>query len=235
MSLEHAEIQILDKKVIDAARGLPATIKVQFNPTEYSRTKAAQIAEIGIPGIDSPLLQFVRGQNEKLTLELFFDTTDDGMGENATPVTDRTRLIYQLVKIQPETHAPPRIRFQWSSSLQFDAIVESVQQKFTLFNPNGVPLRATLTVTFREFKSLDEQLRELNLQSPDHTKNWVVRRGDTLTSIAAREYDDPTVWRVIADAPENAGKIDSPRRLAPGIVLTIPVLGSAALARGGRA
>ena len=37
--------------------------------------KGAQIAEIAIPGIDSPILQFVRGQTQTLTLELFFDTT----------------------------------------------------------------------------------------------------------------------------------------------------------------
>ena len=56
-------------------------IPVQFNPTEYTLEKGAQIAEIAIPGLDSPILQFIRGQTEKLTLELFFDTTESGMDE----------------------------------------------------------------------------------------------------------------------------------------------------------
>ena len=43
-----------------------------------------------IPGLDSPLQQFVRGQAEKLTLDLFFDTTDTGMGAGATSVTTET-------------------------------------------------------------------------------------------------------------------------------------------------
>ena len=34
-----------------------------------------------------------------------------------------------------------------------------------------MPLRATLSVTFREYKTLEEQLAELNLQSADHTKS----------------------------------------------------------------
>ena len=58
-------------------------IEVQYNPTELSWDKGAQIAEISIPGLDAPLQQFVRGQAEKLTLELFFDTTDHGMGKDA--------------------------------------------------------------------------------------------------------------------------------------------------------
>jgi hypothetical protein len=195
---------------------------VQFNPTEYTLEKSAQIAEIAIYGIDSPLLQFIRGQNEKLTLELFFDTTSEGMGEQARDVRDLTKSIYQLVKIQPKMHAPPRIRFTWGQGLSFKAIVESVQQKFTLFNPNGIPLRATVSVTFREYKTLKEQLEELNLQSADHTKSYVVNRRETLHQIAAKVYDDPARWREIAD--ENEDVIANPRRLVPGTVLKIPPL-----------
>ena len=54
----------------------------------------------------APLLQFVRGQTEKLSVDLFFDTTDDGTGAGATSVTTRTDPIYSLVKIEPAGHAP---------------------------------------------------------------------------------------------------------------------------------
>lgn len=142
------------------------------------------------------------------------------MGDEATDVRTLTGPFYQLVKIQPKTHAPPRIVFTWGPGWSFRAIVESVQQKFTLFNPLGIPLRATLTVAFREYKTLEEQLKELGLESSDHTKRRTVKSGDTLNRIAAEEYDDPGAWRVIADA--NPG-ID-PRRPTPGAVLEIPPL-----------
>ncbi len=206
-------------------------IEVQFNPTEYTLEKGAQIAEIAIPGIDSPILQFVRGQNERLTMDLLFDTTASGMDESATDVRSRTNAFYQLVKIQPRTHAPPRIRVSWGQGLSFTAVVESVRQQFTLFNPAGVPLRATLGVTFREYKTLEEQLAELNLQSSDHTRRRVVARGDTLTRIAAEEYGDPSRWRLIADAnPELTRRV---RRLTPGDTLLIPPLDPAAPRPGG--
>ena len=41
----------------------------------------------------------------------------------------------------------------------FRCVLESVRQKFTLFSPDGVPLRATLTVTLREYKTLAEPAR----------------------------------------------------------------------------
>jgi len=54
-----------------------APFPVQFNPTEYTLSKGAQIAEIPVPGLDQPILQFVRGQTETMSLDLFFDTTED--------------------------------------------------------------------------------------------------------------------------------------------------------------
>jgi nucleoid-associated protein YgaU len=218
--LVKAVIEVLDRAAIDPSKGLLPFIPVQFNPTEYTLEKGAQIAEITIPGIDSPILQFIRGQNERLTLDLFYDTTTMlGMGEVAMDVRLLTTPIYQLAKLQPATHAPPRIRFFWGS-LAFKAIVENVRQQFTLFNPLGLPLRATLSVTFREYKTLEDQLSGLNLMSADHTKRHVVKRGETLSSIAAREYDDPGKWRLIADT--NAAQLADVRRLPPGLELEIP-------------
>lgn len=234
MNLQKAEIQVLeiDRLAVDPKRGLPGKFSVQFNPTEYSLAKGAQIAEIAIPGLDSPLLQFVAGQNEKLSMDLFFDSTDKGgLGAEAVSVELETNKFYQLVKIQPKTHAPPRIRFQWGVGLSFECIVESVSRKFTLFNPHGIPLRATLSVVFREYKTLEQQVKELNLQSSDHTKRHVVVQGETLASIAAREYGDPHQWRQIAD--DNLDRISDLRRLPAGLELRLPASDARALRMGG--
>jgi hypothetical protein len=207
-------------------------IDVQFNPTELSFEKSVSNADINIPGLDTPLLQFVRGNAEKLTLELFFDTTDLGMGPTATSVTTLTDLVYGLIKIDPDGHAPPVCSFLWNPEFpgadvqnignqlrnEFQCIVESVRQKFTFFSPTGIPLRATLSVTLREYKTLDQQLSQLNLNSPNRTQSWIIQSGDTLSSIAGQLYQDPTQWRYIATAND----IEDPRRLQPGTFLTMP-------------
>lgn len=214
-------------------------LPVQYNPTELSFSKAVQLAEIGIPGIDSPLQQFVRGQAEKLTIELFFDTTDEGMGEKTISVTTHTDRFYQLVKIDSRTHAPPICSFNWDAQSfpgvgrtgmgagfsgqarhEFRGIAESVNQKFTLFSPQGVPLRATVSIALREYKTLEGQLKELKLQSPDHTKTYTVKTGDTLPGISAATQGNSSDWKRIADH----NRIHDPLRLTPGQVLEIPPL-----------
>lgn len=220
MTLVKAVLEILDREVVDPGKGLLPFLPVQFNPTEYTLAKGAQIAEIAIPGIDAPIQQFIRGQTEKLTLELYFDTTDLGRDEAAVSVDTLVRPIDELVRIQPRTHAPPRVAVTWGLGLSFRAIVESVQRRYTLFSPLGVPLRATVSVTFRGYRTLDEQLAELNLQSSDQTSTRAVQGRSTLSRIAGEELGDPRSWRAIAD--ENPG-VD-PLAPAPGTVLTIPAV-----------
>jgi nucleoid-associated protein YgaU len=232
--VQKAIFQRLD----DSLNAIPGSdVEVSYNPTEVTLNKGAQIADINIPGLDMPVLQFVRGQTETLTMDLFFDSTEDGMGDQATPVTKKTDQFYQLVKIDRDRHAPPVCRFiwgkegfpgsqmdgKWSSQRRtngFQCIVESVRQRFTLFNPRGIPLRATLTVTLREYKTLEDQLTEIDFHSSDHTHAHVVQRGDTLSRIAYKVYGDPLQWRAIA---RQNGIVD-PLDLPPGLVLEIPAL-----------
>lgn len=211
----------------------PARIPVQYNPTELAFERSNQLAEINIPGLDAPIIQFVRGQSETLTLELFFDTTDEGMGASAVSVTTKSDLIYQLAKIEPSRHAPPVCRFLWNDKFPgsdvsaqignqirngFTCIFETVRHRYTLFSPQGVPLRATMTVTLREYKTLSTQLHQLGLNSPDKTQVHVLEFGETLASIAGKHYDDPGEWRRLAEA----NGIEDPRRLTTGMFLTLP-------------
>jgi len=217
---------------------LGAALPVSFNPTEYTLNKGAQFAEIPIPGLDSPILQFVRGQTETLSLDLFFDSTEKGVGDTAESVSKTTDQFYQLIKIEGKKHAPPIVFFSWGDAFPgqrpyalgggggaqqrhgFKCVVESVRQRFTLFSPQGVPLRATLTVSLKEYKTLKEQVDELNKTSPDHTHSHVVQAGETLAQISWSIYDDPAQWRAIADA----NNLTDPLALQPGAVLTIPTL-----------
>lgn len=210
-------------------------VALAYNPTELSFDKGVQLAEITIPGLDSPLQQFVRGQAEKLSLELFFDSTDGGMAAGARSVTEDTDKIYALTRIEPSSHAPPQVSFVWGQAVpgrhlpaasgnhrreSFRGVVENVKQRFTLFSPEGVPLRATVTLSIREFVPLHEQLTRANKQSPDKTHAHVLRERETLAHVAGSYYLRPQLWRPIAT--DNA--VDDARRLAPGRLLRVPAL-----------
>jgi hypothetical protein len=200
-----------------------------FNPAEFTVEKSNQFAEVNIPGLSSPIYQFVRGNARSVTLELFFDTYEEKI--DVRIFTDRITgwdagsmfsglpdAAKGLMDIDSDLHAPPICLFVWGTFI-FQCIIERVSKNFTMFLPEGIPARATLNVTLKEYREVDVQVKELDLHSADLTKSWVVKQGDNLWSIAAKEYGDPTDWRLIADA----NHIDNPRLLNPGQELVIPV------------
>jgi hypothetical protein len=207
MSLTKAVIQNLSTND-------PPDVEVLVNPTEFSISRGANYAEIPIPGATMPLLQYVRGEAQVLTVELFLDRSDDRQS-----VQDDLAALRNYVNIVPSLHAPPVCMFQWGDT-SFTGVVTSLQEKFQLFDPDGNVLRARVTVSFKSYEPIDIQAKSVKTQSPDRYKTRTVREGDRLDLIAADEYGDPTLWRPIAQ--EN--NLASPRQLAVGSVLVIPTL-----------
>jgi LysM repeat protein len=207
--LVTAHLEILVPSVPDPL------IPLCFNPTEYQLQKANNFAEIAIPGLESPPIQFIRGGSEKLSAELLVDTSD-------TLEDVRTRYVNKLrdlMRLNADLHAPPIVRLVWAGQT-FKGVIESLNITYVLFTPEGVPLRARLSMVLKEYRPVDIQVKESPTLSPDFDKSYVVRRGDTLSSIAAGVYRDPSVWRDIA----RNNNIADPRRLAPGMVLALPRL-----------
>jgi hypothetical protein len=205
MGLEKATI----RKIIS---GLPETIEVLFNPNEYRLSVSNRFAEIPVPGLEAPPIQYVRGNARSLSMQLFFDTYEAG-----TDVRDHTTLVAQLLDTDPELHAPPVCLFSWGT-FSFQGVLEKAEQRFTLFHPSGIPARATVDVVFKEFS--DTGLRISKHRSANFDKRYMVKRGDTLSSIAGKEYGNPKNWRAIAEA----NSMDDPFALPPGTVLTIPAI-----------
>jgi hypothetical protein len=189
-------------------------IEVLFNPTNYSVDKANTIAEMAIPGLSAPILQYVHGNTRALSMELFCDTY-----EEQTDVTEVTSQIYGLLEIDPDTHVAPICDISWGS-FSFRGVLDHVSGKFTLFLSDGTPVRATLSVVFKEYIDVAVLVRENPTHSADHRQAREVRAGDRLSSIAAEEYGDPKKWRPIADA----NSLDDPTQLEPGRLLVIPAL-----------
>lgn len=191
---------------------------VFFNPEEYTINKDNNFASQAIPGLSGPLLQFVNGNMRTLEMELFFDTWDTPELEKRD-VRELTNRITGLLTIDSELHAPPVLLVSWSS-LQFRCVLARASQKFIMFTNDGTPVRARVTVTFNEFIDAEREAREINRQTADFSKVYVVTQGQTLSGIAAILYDNALLWRPIAVA----NNLDDPRAIETGQSLLIPSL-----------
>jgi hypothetical protein len=192
----------------------PVATQVMFNPSDYGIDRGATYAELDVPGLKTPILQFVRGEAQTLTLALFLD------GSNARqPVKDALTALRKFICIDGELHTPPVCLFEWGD-VRFQGVATSLKEKFSLFDNSGNVVRATVTLTLKSYEAVEVQVRDLKRSSPDRTRVRTVRDGETLAQFANEAYGDPRLWRTIATQND----IDRPRFLTTGQTLRIPAV-----------
>ena len=202
-------------------------VEVKFNPSEYSISRNMSYAEVQVPGLETPLLQFVRGEAQTLSLELFLDASDRrSPGKLAAPSTEDPKGIENdlkelrdLVKIDSDLHAPPVVEFKWGTEA-FQGVITNFTEKFVMFDNAGNALRARITLQLKRYTPADIQLKDLKKESPDRTKTHVVREGERIDMISAAHYGDASFWPAIA----RANRLARPRILTAGMLLVIPPL-----------
>jgi hypothetical protein len=193
-------------------------IEVMFNPSDYVVESSNKYAWIQIPGLQSPVGQYISGESQTLKVNLFFDTYTNEKAEKED-VRKYTKKIYGLLNVDGGLHAPPLCQFSWGT-FNFKGVVESVSQQFTMFIKTGIPVRATLSVSMRSFLPVKEQLKNPPRESPDRTKHRMLNQNDQLWMLASKEYNDPGMWREIA----RANNIDNPRLLETGGYIKVPAI-----------
>ncbi len=217
--------------IIDTVAGV--SYPVMYNPEELKFEQGNTFAEIGVPGLNAPPLQYVRGKARVLTMELFFDSYETG-----DDVRDFTQPIVRLLDRQPLTKAPPVLLFSLGR-VQFRCVLVDAGQRFTMFLRDGTPVRSVMSVRLQEYVDVDLEVSQgLFIGSPvvsaavnavggaaaagavlaGAATMHVIARGDTLSGIAAAYLGDAAQWRQIADV----NKIVDPLDLTPGRSLIIP-------------
>jgi hypothetical protein len=192
----------------------PSFVEVMFNPTDYGIDRGANYAELDVPGLGTPILQFIRGEAQALSLTLFLDGSD-----GRQPVNDSLNRLRAFVTIDGTLHSPPVCLFQWGDQ-SFQGVVTSLKEKFSLFDSDGNVVRATVTLTLKSYAPVQVQVKNQKNESPDRTRVRTVRDGETLAQLANEAYGQPQLWRPIA----TANGIDRPRFLPTGLALRIPAL-----------
>ncbi|MBJ6127191.1 CIS tube protein [Microvirga splendida] len=214
----------LEKATIDIVSGSKAgnRIAVLFNPTDYTIERSNSYKTTSIPGLSGPLIHFINGEADVLSMELFLDDYTDAPKAGRKSVRERVDELAGLLEIDNDQHAPPIVRFVWGK-LSFTAIIEKMTRKFLLFQPDGVPSRASLSINFKEYRTLPALLTNPRLQSGDKSKRRVIVAGDSLWLLASREYHDAALWREIAEAND----LDDPRDVVAGDWVLVPPLENA--------
>jgi len=217
--VELAKLKIKTKSG-EQGRGGVTEIEAHFNPNKIVLGKSVKLLQQAAKGRDVPEQQFGHGEPRSFNLDLLFDTYDNDRLPKQSVSVYTEKLDALTMVISEKKGRPPICELSWGAWRIFEGVLEKLDHEYTLFTEDGTPVRATSRCVFKEWRDNLRDKQKQGGQSSDIAKQCVVRRGDTLSSIAAAEYSDPSLWRPIA----HHNGLEDPLDLKPGTVLLLPAL-----------
>ncbi len=192
--------------------------ELMLNPKSLKRDNTISYDEktpFGNIGIN-PKFATIRPNN----LEFTFTIDGTGVVKRITSVTDEMQKLYKVIYNYDGTkHEPNHCQIVWGQ-LKFYGRLTRIDQEYTLFMPNGDPLRADVTLAFKSFLSAQQEKLLANQNSPDLSHIVEVRAGDTLPLLCYRIYRDSSYYREVA----RFNGLTNLRDLKPGTRLHFPPL-----------
>ena len=201
------------------------TVEVQFNPQSLKSSYSNQSSGGDQKQGSSP--QFVATGVTKLSMELWFDVTlplPKGTRDPNGDVRKLTEAVTHFMSLQntsssdQQIRTPPKMKFQWGSFV-FSGVMESVDETIDLFSPDGVPLRASVTINLTKH-DLAYEFAQSATGSPNSTGTTpltTAKAGDSLPQLAASA--GISNWQGVAQA----NGISNPRLLQTGAMINLSI------------
>lgn len=203
--------------ITDGTVPLPAgpPYVAMFNPENWQTQVQPQYYEKRRPGNNGVEHGFHMINSPNLTFDLTIDGTG-ASGESREVLADilllRTTILFNGV-----LHKPNLLIIIWGTQF-FKGVVTSMDIKYTLFRPNGIPLRAVVKLSFVEQMSPDSLLRRMNLASADLTHRRQTKEHDRLDLNCHYIYRESRHYIEVA----RANNLTSFRKLTVGTELIYP-------------
>ena len=210
-----------DKKLNRPAS--PASFVVPVNPESFGRNLKVKYEEKAAQGSQGTDPKYKGTEPEEIKFEFTLDGTKTIEGYEASlkhkPVAQQLEdLLRTVYYMNGTTHRPHYLRVIWGEHFTFDCVATSLDVNYTLFDPNGAPLRAKVSVSLKEFIEQNKRARQEDKQSPDLTHVRALNAGDSLQLMAYRLYGSKQLYLQAA----RANGLTSFRNLPAGQELVFP-------------
>lgn len=210
---------------------------VQVNPEKYATSQQVRMVEQQAQGASAAEVQYALTPPQRMEFEFLFDGTGAvpepsngglldtlkagfqllGTETKSTVMERLEKFRHTVLTFQGEQHQPRFVKLVWGTLL-FKGRLVSMNTRYTLFQPDGTPLRAIVACTFVESIADSLRTRKENAQSPDLTHRHTVLEGDTLSLLTHRQYNDTSLVLEVA----RANNLDTLRKLRVGTQLAFP-------------
>lgn len=176
--------------------------ELPVNPEQFAQrfqVKYDKKRPKGSQGVDQ---KFMSSAPEDLKLDFFFDGTNtiEGYVYKGESVPSQIARFKEIVyKMKGTIHRPRFVKVYLGPGIgTFNCLLSDLQITYTLFKPDGTPLRAKISASFKGHTEPERREKEQGTSSPDLTHERFVEAGDNLPLMVNRIYKEPELYLEVA-------------------------------------
>jgi hypothetical protein len=195
--------------------------QVQYNPTAFQYDKAVNWQPQESQGSSGPPLEFQKNSPASVSMDLLFDTTNEGGDVREKWVNGILHLTNPMVAPtsgeagQLAKKRPPKVCFMWSS-FKFTGVIASANVTYLMFASSGTPVRAKVNVKMTEWEPEEWYNPASGGMAAGSGKVQLItlRPGETVSALAIR-------MGVSTSSLCSDNNIDDPMNVAAGTSLVV--------------
>ncbi|WP_044269761.1 LysM peptidoglycan-binding domain-containing protein [Bacteroides timonensis] len=198
-----------------------SALELPANPEKVKLSKGVRYAEDKQLGSLNGSNSYVRYEPETLYFECLLDVTNamgDDDGEN--PVRNTVNALEErLYDYNTNVHRPSFVKVE-HGDITFFGQLKALETEYTLFNPEGMPLRAELKVTLTGYCSQKEEKKHFSKRSPDVSRLVTLKEGQTLAALCYEIYGDA----LLVGQVTRFNNLNGYRNIPAGTEILMPML-----------
>ena len=203
----------------------PNKIYLHVNPESLTQNFSIKYNKQQAQGSQLTNPHYEKTVPEELKLDFTLDGTNTIQGYKYSSDDHSVKgqldvFMNTVYKMNGKTHRPNFLEVQWGKDFLFACILSNLDLNYTLFSPNGDPLRIKVSATFLSYLAQKERSVREGKESPDLTHIRQVKAGDRLDAMTSDIYNDPKYVTQIA----RANGLLTFRQLSPGLQVNFPPL-----------
>ncbi len=207
------------------ARISPNPISLPVNPESFTKNYKVEVNDDQGHGSQGTDPKFTKTPPKELKLDFVFDGTNTIQGykynDDKREVKDQVDIFLNAVyNMNGGIHKPHFLQILWGKDFEFKCVLTNLDLNYTLFKPNGDPIRVKASSTFLQYVSQRERVAREGKKSPDLTHSRQVKAGDRLDNMTYDIYNKSKYVTQIA----KANGLTSFRKIKPGNELLFPPL-----------
>jgi hypothetical protein len=170
---------------------------LMINPESIKLQRSIEYNEKQVPNTSAPSQKFKSTPSSTLNFDIVIDCTGIVDKDRVSMEVEIKKLETIIYTYNGKIHRPNFVKLQWGK-INYNCVLTAFDIQYTLFKPNGNPLRAKISLTFKQYISPKTVEQKDKKQSPDVSHIVTVVKGLSLPQLCQEVWNDDLYYIKVA-------------------------------------